>query len=320
MKQIQIADFGTSDVLRCIECEPLLASPHQVVVKVSCAALNPIDYKTRKGLGFVADKVRTKLPWTPGYDIAGTINGIGSEVSGWRLGQRVCGMVNFPLPAGGYSEQVAVNPELLVSIPDTVTDAVAAAAPLAGLTAWQGLFEAGHLCSGQNVLVLAAAGGVGHIAAQLAKHAGAHVWGTASANNREFIESLGVRHLDYQAPQAMATLPEMDLVFDGVGGDTGKEALACLREGGMLVTLPTITADTISSAAREQGKSAKGYTVHPEPRQLQNLLQHIASGHFRVEISRTFPIKDVAEAHKLLETGHVRGKILLTFEDAGIHA
>lgn len=311
MKQIQIAEFGPADVLSCVDRAPLTPSPNQVVIKVSCAALNPLDFKTRKGLGFVAEKVREKMPWTPGYDVSGIISALGSGVSGWERGQRVCGLVNFPLPGGAYSEEVAVNPESLASVPDGVTDDVAAAIPLAGLTAWQGLMEAGNLCSGQNVLILAVAGGVGHIAAQLAMKSGAHVWGTASLANESFVKDLGVRFLNYHDPEMMKGAPAMDIVFDAVGGDTGKAGLTWLREGGVMVTLPTITADAITKAAQEQNKTARGYTVHPDAKQLQNLLQYVADGQLKVEVSKHFSLADVREAHSLLESGHVRGKIVL---------
>jgi NADPH:quinone reductase len=314
MKQIQIAEFGAPEVLACVDREPLFPSPYQVVLRVACAGLNPVDYKTRKGLGFVAEKVREKLPWTPGYDVAGIITAKGNRVTGWEIGQRVCGMVNFPLPAGAYSQEVAVNPELLASVPEEIADEVAAAIPLAGLTAWQGLIEVGNLCSGQNVLVLAAAGGVGHLAVQLAMKAGAQVWGTASPANEAFLNNLGVRYVNYHESEALTSLPEMDLVFDTVGGATGESALAFLREGGVLVTLPTISAEAIAKAAQFQGKTALGYTVHPDAKQLQNLLQLVAEGQLRVEVSKTFDIEQTADAHRLLESGHVRGKLVLTID------
>lgn len=315
MKQIQISEFGTPEVLNCLETDSPVPQPHQVIVRVSYAGLNPIDFKTRKGLGFVAEKVRNKLPWTPGYDISGKIISAGQQVSGWDIGQRVCGLVNFPLPAGGYSQEVAVTPEFLAPVPDNIPDDIAASVPLAGLTAWQGLFETGNLCSGQNVLVLAAAGGVGHLAIQLARHSGAHVWGTASENNHSFITRLGAQPIDYNDETALKQLPDMDFVFDGVGGETGINALLHLREGGTLVTLPTITAEQIASAAREQGKTALGYTVHPDAKKLQSLLQYIQDGQLRPEISGRFSLDEVAEAHRLLELGHVRGKLLLKLTD-----
>jgi len=311
MKQIQIAEFGAPDVFRCIDVKTPEPQPHQIVVKVHAIGLNPIDYKTRRGLGFVAEKVKSKLPWVPGYDVAGVIHAKGAAVTGWELGQRVCGMVNFPLPAGGYSEYVVAMPEILVSIPQNVTDEQAAALPLAGLTAWQGLYEVSNLYSGHRVVILAAAGGVGHIAAQLARHSGAQVWGTASVTHHDFLISLGIKPVDYHNPFAMNELPDMDIIFDGVGGDTGLQALSYLSSSGTLVTLPTITAEQIITAAETQGKNAKGYTVHPDAKQLQTLLGYIADKQLRIKIEARFPLDQVSDAHRLLEKGRTEGKIIL---------
>ena len=311
MKQVQIAEFGAPDVFRCINADIPEPQPHQVVIKVQAIGLNPIDYKTRRGLGFVAEKVKTKLPWVPGYDVAGVIHAKGAAVTGWELGQRVCGMVNFPLPAGGYSEYVVAMPEILASIPQNVTDEQAAALPLAGLTAWQGLFEVGNLCSGHRVVILAAAGGVGHIAAQLARHSGAQVWGTASAAHRDFLVSLGITPVDYHNAGAMKELHDMDFIFDGVGGETGLQALSFLSPSGTQVTLPTITAEQIITTAESQGKHAKGYTVHPDAKQLQTLLDYIADQQLRIKIEARFPLEQVSDAHRLLEKGRTEGKIIL---------
>ena len=314
MRQIQLSEFGTPEVLECLDTPSPTPQPHQVVVKVNYASLNPVDYKTRSGMGFVAEKVKKKLPWTPGYDIAGTISAKGLGVVGWELGQRVCGLVNFPLPGGSYSEQIAVNPEFLTTIPDSIDDATAAALPLAGLTAWQGLFETGNLCAGQNILILASAGGVGHIAMQLAKRVTGHVWGTASPENHDFLKKFGVYPVNYHDQKALEQLPEMDFIFDGVGGSTGLAALNYLREGGVMVTLPTVTADEIAMEAKSQGKNAVGYTVHPDTKQLQNLIQLIEEKQLEIEVSKQFPLEKVRDAHALLETGHVRGKLLLNLK------
>ncbi|OZG74604.1 NADPH:quinone reductase [Hahella sp. CCB-MM4] len=311
MKQIQIAEFGAPDVLQCVEVEIPEPQAHQVVIKVNAMGINPIDYKTRRGLGFVAEKAKSRLPWVPGYDVAGVVYAKGAAVTGWEEGQRVCGMVNFPLPAGGYSEYVVAMPEMLAAIPDSVSDTDAAALPLAGLTAWQGLYETGNLCSGQRVAILAAAGGVGHIAAQLARHSGAQVWGTASVSHHDFLEEMGIKPVDYHDEKSLEKLKDMDFVFDAVGGETGIQALDFLATGGTLVTLPTITAEQIMQAAKERGKHARGYTVHPDAKQLQTLLEYIADKQLQINIQKRFPLEEAAQAHALLEKGHTRGKIIL---------
>lgn len=315
MKQIQIAEFGSPEVLTLEETAAPEPNANQLLVDVHYAAINPIDYKTRKGLGFLAEKVKKRLPWSPGYDFAGTVVQVGDQVQEWEPGHRICGMANFPLPAGAYAEQLVVNSDSLVRIPDSIDDKTAAALPLAGLTAWQGLFEVGNLCSGQNILVLAAAGGVGHFAAQLAKGCGAHVWGTASEKHHLFLRKLNIEPVDYHQPEAFQSLPAMDFVFDGVGGDTGTAALNYLKDNGMLVTVPTISAETIIRTAKQQHKNAKGFTVHPESNQLQMLLQKVEDKVLKVMVSAIYPLEAATEAHRQIEAGHTQGKILLAMKD-----
>ena len=313
MKAVQYAQFGQPEVLQWVDVPAPRCDAHEVRLRVHAAGVNPIDYKTRQGKGFVAERLTKRLPWIPGYDVAGEVIEVGDKVQTWQVGDRVCGLVNFPLPGGCYAEEVCVPADELVRIPEGLSDEVAAALPLAGLTAWQGLFEIGHLMSGQNVLVLAAAGGVGHLAAQLARIKGCKVWGTASPANHDALSGLGITPVDYHDQEAMEALPEMDFVFDGVGGQAGEAALERLAEGAELVTLPTLTAEAIEKAARAQGKVARGYMVHPDRGQLQSLLEQVQGGQLKVWVQQVFPASGVIDAHRLIEGGHVRGKLVLDF-------
>ncbi|ABC27234.1 NADPH:quinone reductase and related Zn-dependent oxidoreductase [Hahella chejuensis KCTC 2396] len=315
MKIVQISEFGDPSTLRLTEAKIPTPTPNQALIKVRACGVNPIDFKTRRGLGFVAEKVKTRMPWTPGYDIAGEIVEVNGAGLSFGPGDRVCGLVNFPLPAGGYSEYIALPTDNLVKIPAELSYVQAAALPLAGLTAWQGLFEVGALCAGQKVVILAAAGGVGHLAAQLAKSKSAYVWGTASKSHHDFLSSMGITPVDYHNPHELEKLRNMDFIFDAVGGETGLAALDFLSPKGALVTLPTISAPYICDAAKVQGKQASGYTVHPDPRRLQTLLTSAAKEKLHVEVQATFPLEQAAEAHRLLEGGHVRGKVVLTMND-----
>ncbi|WP_412841362.1 alcohol dehydrogenase catalytic domain-containing protein, partial [Aeromonas dhakensis] len=163
MTQLQITAFGAPSVLRLNPSQDKVPAEGEVRVRICFAGINPIDAKTRAGLGWAAAQNKEKLPWTPGYDVAGVVEKVGPGVSSLAEGDRVCGMVGFPLAAGGYGESVVAREEELVKLEDLALRQ-GAALPLAGLTAWQGLFEHGALKAGQRVLILAGAGGVGHLA------------------------------------------------------------------------------------------------------------------------------------------------------------
>jgi len=187
-----------------------------------------------------------------------------------------------------------------------------AALPLAGLTAWQGLFEHGALQSGQRVLILAGAGGVGHLAVQFASAYGAEVVTTASRDNHSFLHGLGASQMvDYHDADWVAQVGQVDLVLDLMGGESGKAALACVKPGGRLVTVPTITAQQIKEAGAEAGIEVVGMLVHPDQKQLTQVLMLLRQGDVHVTLSGEFPLAEGALAHGAIEGGHVRGKLLL---------
>jgi NADPH2:quinone reductase len=310
MTQLQITRFGGVEVLQLTH--PVLPAPaaDEVLLEVIYAAVNPVDAKTRAGLGWAAAQHKDHLPWTPGFDVCGLIQAVGSSVTGLAVGQRVCGMV---FRGGAYASHLLAPADDLLPVPDTMLSEQAAALPLAGLTAWQGLFEHGQLQAGETVLISAAAGGVGHIAVQLAKQAGATVIASASVSNHAFLLGLGAdRVVDYHDSAAMAALHgQVDLVFDLVGFDSGLSALARLKAGGRQVTVPTVTAPQIKEAAAAQGKTAQGMMVHPDRAALAALLEKCAAGDLRVHVSQIYPLHDGAHAHSAIESGRTRGKLLL---------
>jgi NADPH2:quinone reductase len=310
MTQLQITRFGEPDVLQLAESDVHSPAADEVLLDVLFAGVNPVDAKTRAGLGWAAQQHKDELPWTPGFDVCGTVKEIGSAVSAFAVGQRVCGMV---FRGGAYASQTLALADDLLPVPQQISHAQAAALPLAGLTAWQGLFEHAQLQAGESVLISAAAGGVGHFAVQLAKQAGARVVACASETNHTFLLQLGADDVvDYLDADAMAALVgQFDVVFDLVGFDSGLAALALLKTGGRQVTVPTVTAPQIKEAAAAQGKTAMGMMVHPDRNALQALLQKCADGKLQVHVSRIFPLKDGAKAHQAIESGRTRGKLLL---------
>ncbi|WP_068977416.1 MULTISPECIES: NADP-dependent oxidoreductase [Aeromonas] len=314
MTQLQITAFGDPSVLKLNPSLDKVPADGEVRVRICFAGVNPIDAKTRAGLGWAAAQNKDNLPWTPGYDLSGVVEKLGPGVTSLVEGDRVCGMVGFPLSAGGYGESVVASESELVKL-DGVSLQQGAALPLAGLTAWQGLLEHGALQRGQRVLILAGAGGVGHLAVQFAAAYGAHVVATASGDNHSFLHSLGAsRIVDYHQAEWCAEViadGQFDLVLDLVGGESGKAALACVKSGGRLVTVPTITAQLIKDAGVAAGIEVVGMLVHPDQQQLGQMLLLLRQGDVKVTLAGEFPLAEGALAHQAIEGGHVRGKLLL---------
>jgi len=312
MRHVTYDHFGDADVLQVTDTVVPGPGAGQVLVRVHGAGLNPIDWKTRKGLGFAARQIENSLPWTPGYDIAGEVVTVGEGVTTLAPGDRVMGMIGFPATGGGYAEYALAGADELAIVPEDLDLVTAGALPLAALTAWQALFEVAGLESGQKVLVHAGAGGVGHYAVQFALARGAHVIATASSGNRDFLAELGVHEvIDYHNSDVAEECYGLDVVLDLVGGDTGKRSLHCLGEKGVLVTVPTITADEIISAAETMGLKAHGITVRPDVFHLEEIAELVEDGEVRIHIEQAFPMTEAADAHRLLEAGHVRGKLVL---------
>ncbi|MGL6571890.1 NADP-dependent oxidoreductase [Aeromonas hydrophila] len=314
MTQLQITAFGDPSVLRLNPSLDKVPADGEVRVRICFAGVNPIDAKTRAGLGWAAAQNKDKLPWTPGYDVAGVVEKIGPGVTVLAEGDRVCGMVGFPLAAGGYGESVVAREEELVRLED-IGLRQGAALPLAGLTAWQGLFEHGTLKAGQRVLILAGAGGVGHLAVQLASAYGAEVVATASRDNHSFLHGLGASGMvDYHDADWVAQVVaggQVDLVLDLVGGESGKAALACVKPGGRLVTVPTISSQQIKDAAAGSAIEVLGMLVHPDRQQLSQMLTLLRQGEVQVTVAGEYALAEGALAHQAIEQGHVRGKLLL---------
>lgn len=311
MRCIRYTRFGGPEVLELHEAPLPQPGAGQVRLKVAGCGLNPIDYKTRSGLGWAAQALGSDFSFVPGYDVAGAVDAVGEGVAGVQVGDALCGLVNAPLPGGGYAEYCVAPLQDLVPAPSVLSLAHAAGLPLAGLTAWQALFDAGRLQPGERVLVLAGAGGVGHLATQLARWKGARVSATASAANRDFLLQHGVdQPLDYAQPGWEQAGP-WDLVLDLVGGAAGLQALDGLAPGGRLVTVPTNTAAQIAGRGGELGKTVLGVLVRPQREALLQLVALVLMGQLQLHVSTTFPLEQAAAGHRQLESGRTRGKLVL---------
>ncbi|MEU8240746.1 NADP-dependent oxidoreductase [Actinoplanes missouriensis] len=312
MRAITQQRFGGAEVLQVAEVprpEPL---PTEVLVRVVAAGLNPVDVKTREGGGMAG--VLGEPPFVLGWDVSGVVEAVGFGVHTLRPGDEVYGMPWFPRQAGGYAEYVTAPSRQFARRPLSISHEASAAVPLAALTAWQALTAATTVKPGQRVLIHAAAGGVGHFAVQFAKHLGAHVIGTARSGKHAWLRSIGADEVvDYTAVRFEDAVRDVDLVIDLVGDEeTGLRSLETLTPGGLLIAVPSGVAGSVVAAAGRSGKSAIPFLVEPDGPALAEIARLIDAGVVRVEVAEVYPLDRAGEAHRALETGRTRGKIVLT--------
>jgi NADPH:quinone reductase-like Zn-dependent oxidoreductase len=306
MRAVRQHELGGPEVLAIEEVDRPEPGPTEVLVRVAAAGVNPVDWKTRAGGGFLREP-----PFTLGWDLAGEIEAVGFGVTWLSPGDRVFGMPRFPREAGCYAEYVVSPSRHLARIPDGLDDAEAAAVPLAGLTSWQALVETANVRDGSRVLVLGAAGGVGHLAVQIAKAHGAWVAGTATAAKHDFLRELGADEaIDYTSEAVTDRAQDVDVVLDAVGGDAGVGAVPALRDGGVLVTVSGSSVPGLREASAGRVR-VEGILVEPDRVGMDALASLVAEGKLRPHVETTFALDEAAEAHRLGEQGRTRGKIVL---------
>jgi len=311
MKAVVINQYGSKEELVEQEVNKPNAEANQVVLKLEATSINPIDWKLREG--YLKEIFDWEFPIILGWDAAGVITDIGSNVTKWNVGDRV-----FSRPEttrrGTYAEYIAIEEHLLAKLPDSISYEEAAAVPLAGLTAWQALFTHGHLKEGETVLIHAGAGGVGIFAIQLAKYAGAHVITTASEKNHELLYSLGADQvIDYKKENFEEVLKDVDLVFDTMGGEVAENSYKVLKQNtGRLIT---IVGEPNHDTAKSHNVSAKGIWLQPDGEQLQKMADLMEEKKIKSIVGATFPFsrQGIYDAHALSETHHAVGKIVITF-------
>lgn len=312
MKAVCIHRYGTPEQLTYQDLPRPLPGEGELLIRVHAAGVNPVDCKTRAGEA-LAKGYGQRFPLVLGWDVAGVVAGIGQGVSGFALGDAVYGMIRFPQPGGAYAEYATAPAAHLALMPGSVDFVEAAALPLVSLTAWQGLFEAGELAEGQTVLIHGAAGGVGHVAVQQARWRGARVIGTARARDEDWLQGLGLdRLVDYQAERFEEVVRDVDLVLDTMGGQVQERSWGVLKEGGILVTLRTTPG--LAEMAAAHGRRAKHFLVRPEAQHWATINGLVESGQVSPVVAAVFPLHDAAQAHRRLEQGPTRGKIVLRIE------
>ena len=296
MRAVVIHETGGVEVLRLEEVEQPVPDQGEVLVRVRATSINPIDWKFRRGV------IPKQLPAILGSDASGVVEV--SNAEGFGAGEEVFGF----LGSGSYAEFGVGLPSTLAHKPDHLSHEQAAALPVAALTAWQALFERGGLERGQTVLISGASGGVGHLAVQLAAEAGAQVLATGSPRSRDFVLGLGAqRFIDYTSEDVAAAATGVDLVFDVAGHGT-QELLGTIRPGGRMVVI----AGAPPEGAAEREVDAQLMIMSPDAAELERLGRLVADGVIRVELGEVLPLEEIQRAHTLSESGHARGKIVLT--------
>lgn len=306
MKAVRIHEFGGPEVLSIDEIPVPQPAPDEVLIKVHATSVNPVDWKIIEGQRKV--KFPGKLPLTLGWDVSGTIEALGEKVSAFKKGDEVYGRPD-PTKNGAYAEYIVVKANIISIKPTSIGHTEAAAVPLAGLTAWQALFDHGLLKAGQKVLIHAAAGGVGTYAVQFAKWKGAYVIGTASSANIDFLKRLGADEvIDYKMEDFETALSDVDLVLDTIGGETQLKSLTILKAGGRVITtlMPEFVAE-----AKAKNVHLNGFMAQSIPDQLTEIATLIDSGKVKPVIEKVLPFTSARQAQTESEQGHTRGKIVL---------
>ncbi|HEX8503802.1 MAG TPA: NADP-dependent oxidoreductase [Hymenobacter sp.] len=315
MKAVRINAFGGPEVLQIEDVTRPVPAADEILVKVYASGVNPVDWVVREG-GNDALRPYLTLPLTLGWDAAGVVAELGSEVTGFKIGDAVYGVPNFP-GDGSYAEYCAAKASQFARKPQSLGFTEAAGVPLAGLTAWTALFEQGQLQAGQRVLIQGASGGVGGFAVQFAKAKGAYVIGTASAGNLEYVRQLGADEvLDYRTQPVEDLVRGVDVVLEASplrDNAARVKAVAALKEGGILVSVNVDFPFDEAVQAALASKKATGELSNNQPRQewLQEIARLIDAGQVKVVISKVYPLAQVADAHRESQTWHVQGKLVL---------
>ncbi|MDR6808946.1 NADPH:quinone reductase-like Zn-dependent oxidoreductase [Dyadobacter sp. BE34] len=309
MKTIILNAPGSVDQLEYVDTAIPEIGTGEVLVKVKSISVNPVDTKVREGKGLYA-ALKDASPIILGWDIAGVIQASRSE--SFKPGDEVFGMVNFPGHGKAYAEYVAAPASQLAIKPVNVSFEEAAASTLVALTAWQALVTNGKVEAGQRVLIHAAAGGVGHIAVQLAKHLGAIVTGTSSSKNKDFVLGLGVdRHIDYRGFDWQVQPREYDFVLDTIGGYNIDNSIAVTREGGTIISIPTGLSDQVSERAKEKRVNGYFILVKSSGDDIKQIASLLEKGVIKPHVSQSFDFSQIREAHLQIESGRTVGKVVV---------
>lgn len=310
MRAAIINRFGTAEELSIAEAELPTAGPDQVIISVKAAGINPVDTKIRSGKHISSKDL--KLPAVLGKDFSGTIEQAAVNVDDFQVGEDVFGC---SFGGGTYAEYLVSESSYFVRKPANVSFEEAAAVPLAALTAYQAIHEHLAVKPGQKILTHAAAGGVGHLAVQFAKLAGAYVYGTASASNAVFLKELGADEaIDYKTEKFEERVTDLDAVLDAMGGEVLYRSIRCVKPGGRVVCLPSSTKNDPKAIAlaEERNISLIWPMMHPDKGQLEIFARLLEENKLKVQIDKVYSLEDISRAHTDMESHKTRGKLVVT--------
>lgn len=308
MRAVQQQTLGEPDVLAVVDLPRPTPRTNEVLIRVEAASVNPTDWKHRATGGFIGEP-----PFVLGWDLSGVVEEVGIGVARFSPGDEVFGMLSYPFGHGAHAEYVTAPAAWFAPKPASLDHVQAAALPLVSLTAWQALVENARIQPGQRVLIHAAAGGVGHVAVQIAKARGAHVIGTASSEKHDFLREIGVDEpIDYREVDIAEAVSDVDAVLDTIGGDTSLASLRTLRPGGIVVSTLPVGSDDLYREAERLGVRAVRMLVDASRHDLLSITDLVERGELRATIADVFPLEQAAEAHRRGETGRTTGKMVLT--------
>ena len=311
-KTVLFDKFGAASELYAAEMSLPQITDNELLIKTATAALNPIDAKIRNGSSFVCKNRKDPFPWTLGFDFAGTVEASGKNCK-FKIGDKVAGIVGHQFKPRAYAEYIVSDEKLIAKIPDSISLKEASAVPTAGLTALDILNLLKSIKSKGNILVLGGSGGVGHILIQLLKIHGYKVTAGSSLKNIEFLKRLGSDTVfDYQEDYKNKFKGCFDAAVDFIGDDIGIGLYETLKEGGLLITVPSYSFDKVLNAC-PQNKQAQKVLCAPSIRKLESLLALMSIGKLKIHISHEFKLdtKGAQDAHLQIESTHTLGKIIL---------
>ncbi|MEU9290158.1 NADP-dependent oxidoreductase [Streptomyces sp. NPDC048275] len=310
MRAISQDVLGGPEVLKEVQVERPTPRTNEVLVRVRAAGVNPTDWKHRATGGFLGEP-----PFVLGWDVSGVVEATGIGVARFQPGDEVFGMLSYPFGHGSHAEYVTAPARAFAHKPTGIDHTQAGALPLVGLTSWQALVEMADLRPGQRVLIHAAAGGVGHVAVQIAKARGAHAIGTASAGKHDFLRGIGVDEaIDYRETDFTEVVRDVDVVLDTIGGETALRSLRVLRPGGIVVSILPVGSDELYEEAERLGVRAIRMLVDASHTGMKAIADLVEAGKLRATIAATFPLADAAKAHALGDTGRTTGKLVLVVD------
>ncbi len=313
MKAIIINEFGGIDKLNFTELPKPAITDEEVLIKVMAISINPVDVRTRAGSA-MAQHLKHHSPLILGWDISGIVTEAGGNVSDFKVGDEVFGLINFLGHGKAYAEYIAAPADQLAHKPFNITFVDAAAATLAALTAWQLLVSYAHVKAGDKVLIQAASGGVGHYAVQIAKYFGAYVVGVSSSKNRDFVLSLGAdEYIAYDDENFEDLVGNADIVVDAFAFDNLYRSLSAVRPGGIIMSLLPMISEKVVQKAKEKGVEIHYQLVKSNGADMNAIANLLANGNLISHVSKTFPFREMAPAHTEMETGRTTGKIVVTF-------